>query len=159
VSSRPFRRPGRNAPPGDGESPPALSLIRRRSRGLIRRGAGTRLAPLVVLTAICVAALVVAVLLEQVILAQSAFKLARVRREISSAEATNQDLLLRLTRLQSPRRLERYARDRLGMVAPSNRDYIVADVGRRGREVALEPPSRAAGAETALGLGAGQGPP
>ena len=65
-------------------------------------------------------ALVFGVLLEQVILAQSAFKMARVRREMIRADATNQELLLQMTRLSSPQRIETYARGQLGMTEPGN---------------------------------------
>ncbi|MFN2488224.1 MAG: septum formation initiator family protein [Actinomycetota bacterium] len=134
---------------------PALSLIRRRSRSLIKRGSNTRFAPFAVFAAICVAALVSAVLLEQVILAQSAFKLASVRRDIIAAESRNQGLLLEMTKLQSPARIERFARARLGMVDRTDVEYIVADVGSRdGRSVALLRPSAKlgrAGPAAALG--------
>ena len=131
--------------------------IRRRSRALIQRGPGTRVAPLAVLTTICAIALVFGVLLEQVILAQSAFKLSRVRRDISVAEAEGQRLLLWMTRLSSPRRIERYARERLGMVPASRFDYLVADIGASERRVALVfrrpgPSSTLRGAAEAAGV-------
>jgi cell division protein FtsB len=122
------------------EPQPGLHLIRRRSRGLIKRGRGTRFAPIAVVTAICAAALVFGVLLEQVFLAQSAFKLARIRREMAEAEDRNQALVLRMTKLQSPRRIERFARARLDMVDPGGVEYIVADVGRPDGAVAVRPP-------------------
>jgi hypothetical protein len=148
------------APVGEG-IPPKLRLVRRRSRVLVKRSPGTRLASLALVSAICVGGLVFGVLLEQVILAQSAFKLARIRRQIAAADATNQELLLRMTRLESPRRLERYARTRLGMVGPRRVEYLVADLGRArdGLPFAMpwRRPSRAA---HALGAGAtGPGAP
>ncbi|CAN5614665.1 hypothetical protein BH24ACT26_BH24ACT26_05490 [soil metagenome] len=124
-----------------GSSEPSLRVIRRRSRGLIKRGRNTRLAPFAALAAICAAALIFGVLLEQVILAQSAFKLSRVRRDIVSAEARNQELLLAMTKLQSPGRIQRYARTKLGMVEPSSTEYIVARVGSLDNGVALWRPS------------------
>jgi cell division protein FtsL len=123
-----------------GDATPSLSLVRRRSRGLIRRGAGTRFAPLAVLAAICVAAVVFGVLLEQVILAQSAFKLSRIRRQMIAAEARNEELLLNATRLQSPERIERYARVVLGMVEPTSTEYIVARVGSQDDRLARHRP-------------------
>jgi hypothetical protein len=139
---------GERLPWGGGEPPaePRLRLIRRRSRTLIKRGAKTRLAPFAVCAAICAAALIFGVLLEQVILAQSAFKLSRIRGDIVAAQARNQELLLESTRLADPERLERYARGRLGMVDPAGYEYIVADVGSLGRRVALQEPSRSPGA-------------
>lgn len=120
---------------------PALTLIRRRSRALIQRGAGRRLAPLALAAAIVVAALVVGVLLEQVVLAQSAFRVARIRRRITVAERRNQGLLLAMTRLERPARIKRVARTRLGMVDPTSVDYVVADVGPSDGRVARVAPS------------------
>jgi len=120
-----------------GPARPGLRLIRRRSRALLKRTRGTRFAPVALVSAICAGAVVFGVLLEQVFLAQSAFKLSGVRRQAAAAEARHQELLLRVTKLQSPRRLERFARDRLGMVAPGGVEYIVADVGRPDAAVAV----------------------
>lgn len=126
--------------------------LRRRSRLLIRRGPGTRSAPLVVLAAICVAAVTFGVLLEQVILAQSAFKLARIRRQMAEAEARNDRLLLEVTKLQSPARIERYARTVLGMTEPPQVDYIVAEVPPTDRRVArVAPHTSGAGRGAAAG--------
>lgn len=109
-----------------------LRLVRRkrRSRKLIRRSATRRLAPLAVVGAIAIAATVFAVLLEQVVLAQSAFDLASVRERIGKAEARHEELLLEAARLDSSARIERYARDTIGMIdpEPTNVKYIVADV-------------------------------
>ena len=102
--------------------------VRRRSRPLIRRRPGTRFAPWGIVVAVLAVALVFGVLLERVVLAQSAFKIARLRRSLTAAEAANQDLMLRATALASPRRLERLARERLGMVEPRQVRYVVADV-------------------------------
>jgi cell division protein FtsL len=119
-----------------GSKPVHLRPVRRCSRSLVRRGRVSRYAPLAVLSTICVAAVVFAVLLEQVILAQSAFKLSRIRQEITSAEAENQELLLEITNLQNPGRVERYAREELGMVEPARLEYIVADVRPAGVRLA-----------------------
>ena len=145
------RLPWRGAEPEAARAPAAgerrLTLIRRRSRGLIKRGTNTRLAPFAVLAAICAAAVVVGVLLEQVVLAQSAFKLAEIRRAIASAQARNQELLLETTELASPARIERYARRRLGMVEPAGYEYVVADLGRLTERVARRRPSPPGNAE------------
>jgi cell division protein FtsL len=142
---------------------PRLGLIRRRSRSLIRRRPGTRLAPLGAVVAILVAALVFGVLLEHVVLAQSAFKLARVRRQIALAEDDNQDLLLRVTKLESPTRIERFARERLGMVEPhpADVDYVVADIGARDARVAVfrPAPGASSGGQAAGPGSAAQGTP
>jgi cell division protein FtsL len=120
--------------PGD-----EFSVARRRSRPSVRRNPATRLAPLGALAAVCVAAVVFGVLLEQVILAQSAFKLASIRRQTIAAEARNEALLLEVTKLQSPSRIERYARSALGMVEPARVEYVVAGVGSRAQRVARHP--------------------
>ncbi|MGH2820496.1 MAG: hypothetical protein ACRDJ5_07575, partial [Actinomycetota bacterium] len=106
---------------------PRLEVVKRRSRGLIERRS-TRLAPVATLAVICVAAVVFGVLLEQVILAQSAYRLSAVRKRMMAAEAANQELLLEATKLQSPGRIERYARNELGMVEPQTLQYVAADV-------------------------------
>jgi cell division protein FtsB len=75
-------------------------------------------------------AIVMGVLLEQVVLAQSAFELAKLRKDVVAAEATQEELLLQAARLDSATRIERYARRSLGMVdpAPGSVEYIVANV-------------------------------
>ena len=109
---------------------PGLRLVRRRSRRLIRRGRSTSLAPAVILGSIGVAVIVIAVLLEQVVLAQSAFRLAKVREKVVAAEAEHQELLLEATRLGSPARIEEFATNDLGMIKapPEDAEYIVARV-------------------------------
>ena len=116
---------------------PRLTVVKRRSRRLIKRDGSTRFAPLLVAMTIFVGAVIFAVLLEQVILAQSAFKLASMRTEIATAEAERQELLLEVTKLQSPARVERFARQVLGMVEPATLQYVVADIappGTRGKQ-------------------------
>lgn len=151
---RPYPQPPQpTAPDRPG---PGLRLIRRRSRSLIRRGPQTRMAPLAALAAIFVAVLVFGVLLEQVILAQSAFELAHIRQRTAAAEARNQELLLEMTRLQSPARIEGYARRWLGMVDPTSIEYVVADIGASDRAVAVLRPSTglpAAAGAAAAGTG------
>lgn len=135
---------------------PDLELVRRRSRRLIQRQAPRRFAPVAIVVAILVGTAVFGVLLEQVILAQSAFKMARVRDHLSEAEARHQALLLDVTRLESPARLERVAREELGMIQSSAIGYIAAEVPlRRGLMPATisRPPSQPAppGRTAALG--------
>ena len=144
----------RDAVPGDGTSARRSgrarpAVVRRRSRPTVRRSPGTRLAPLGALAAVCVAAVVFGVLLEQVILAQSAFKLASIRRQTTAAEARNEELLLEVTKLQSPSRIERYARSVLGMVEPARVEYVVAAVRPREQLVARHPAPAAGGGSAA----------
>jgi cell division protein FtsL len=80
------------------------------------------------LVSIGIVAVVIGVLLEQVVLAQSAFKVGRLREEVFEAEARHQELLLEATRLGSPGRIERFARDQLGMVEASRIEYVEAKV-------------------------------
>ncbi len=154
-------RPSQLRAPRTRTRTPGLRLVRRRSRKLIRRGFSTKVAPLAIVASLGVAAVVVVVLLEQVVLAQSAFELAEIRAQIVEAEAENQELLLEATRLGSPGRIEQYATQELGMVkpAPDEVDYVVADVkglgdesfvARAGRVGTMRPPL-VPGAGTALG--------
>lgn len=159
-------RPSQLRAPRTRAKNPGLRLVRRRSRKLIRRGFSTKLAPTAIIAAIGVAAVVIGVLLEQVVLAQSAFKLAKVRQEVIAAEAEHQELLLEATKLGSPGRIERYAIEELGMVkpAPAQVDYVVADiksldddsfVARARRARTLQPTSGATSGEgvgTAIGV-------
>jgi hypothetical protein len=79
-----------------------------------------------------VGAVIFGVLLEQVVLAQSAFKLSQINEQLEAAEAKHEELLLNAAMLEAPGRIERYARTRLGMVDPPHVEYIVANVPRRG---------------------------
>jgi cell division protein FtsL len=92
--------------------------------------AGTRVRRRVTMVAVvvCVVTIVFGVLLERVILAQSAFKLAQFRDQLVAAEERHEELLLEASRLASPDRIEHYARSALGMVDASIVEYIVADV-------------------------------
>ena len=111
-----------------------LTVVRRKSRRLIKRTAATRVAPIAIIAAIGVAAIIAMVLLMQVILAQSAFHLSDLRDDIQKSEARHEELVLEAARLDSSGRIERYARETLGMVDPdpASVQYIVANVGRRG---------------------------
>lgn len=108
-----------------------VRLVRRRSRKLIKRTSPRRVAPLVIVALILSGAIVSGVLLEQVVSAQTAFKLARLTAATQKAQAKNGKLLLRASRLGSPQRIERYARTRLGMVDPTDVQYIVANLRPR----------------------------
>lgn len=123
-----------------------LKVVRRGSRKLIKRARSRRLASLAILGGIVAIAVVFGVLLEQVVLAQSAFKLTRVRERLAEAEENHQELLLQAAKLESSDRIERFARDELGMVdpAPGDVQYLSADIvpGAR-RSVANTAPRRA----------------
>jgi cell division protein FtsL len=110
-----------------------LRVVRRASRKLIVRSKPRRLAPVVIFGAIAVLGIVFTILLEQVVLAQSAFKLARIRERLVTAEARHHELLVDASMLESSDRIEWVARNRLNMVdpAPENVHYIVADVSPR----------------------------
>jgi cell division protein FtsB len=107
---------------------PGLRVIRRRSRSLIKRGDARRIAPLYIGAAIVAAAIIAGVLLIQVVLAQSAFQLSTINKKLASAEAQQEQLLAEMAQLESPGRIEHYARDVLGMVDPLQVEYIVARV-------------------------------
>lgn len=113
---------------------PQLEVVRRRkNRGLIKRTGARRLAPFTILATIAIAAIIAGVLLEQVVLAQSAFKLTNIREQLAKAEEDREVLMLEAAKLDSAARIERYARDNLGMVdpAPHNVRYIVANIPNR----------------------------
>ncbi|MDQ4095494.1 MAG: cell division protein FtsL [Actinomycetota bacterium] len=150
-------RPSQLRAPRTRAKNPGLRLVRRRSRKLIRRGMSTRLAPTAIVATIGVIAVVIAVLLMQVVLAQSAFKLSKVRQEVVEAEAEHQELLLEATRLGSPGRIEKYAMEELGMVKPkpSDVDYIVADVKGLGDDSLLARARRAETLRPVSGAGVG----
>ena len=115
----------------EGASPglsPGLEVVRRRSKGLIRRSPARRLAPAAILGAIGVVAVIFAILLEQVVLAQSAFELSRLRSELATVQARHERAMFEASRLESPERIERYAREELGMVEPPFSEYVTADV-------------------------------
>jgi cell division protein FtsB len=120
-------------------------MVRSRSRRTVH---------VVIVSSIAVFAVVVGVLLEQVVLAQSAFKLARVRERLVAQEQRHQDLLLEATRLEGSDRIERYARDVLGMVEskPQSTNYLVADVHVRDP---LRSPARGKSRQLAVGQAAG----
>ncbi len=107
---------------------PGLEVVRRRSKGLIRRSPARRLAPAAILGAIGVVAVIFAILLEQVILAQSAFELSRLRSNIATVQARHERAMFEASRLESPERIERYARDELGMIEPPLSEYVIVDV-------------------------------
>ncbi len=134
---------------------------RRKGKGLIKRTGTRRVSPLTILGGIAIAAVIAAILLEQVVLAQSAFKLTKIRNELTQAEENREVLMLEAAKLDSAARIERYARETLGMIdpEPQNVRYIVADIRSRrddGLSVAGEPyraPRRAAATAAALGVG------
>ena len=105
-----------------------LRVVRRRGRTLIKRSGSRKTAPLVIAGVIAVVAIVAGVLLEQVVLAQSAYKLQAINKRLSAAETLQEELLADMALLESPGRIERYARVNLGMVAPTNVEYIVAKI-------------------------------
>jgi cell division protein FtsB len=105
-----------------------LRVIRRRGRSLIKRSGSRRTAPLVIVGCISVVAIIAGVLLTQVVLAQSAFKLQEINKRLAVSEERKEELLAEKALLESPGRIERYARTTLGMVPPTNIEYIVAEV-------------------------------
>lgn len=101
---------------------------RRKKRGLLKRSGARRAMPGYIVVMVVVLAIVAGVLLEQVMLAQSAFRLSDINRSLSAAEARQEELLAELAELESPGRIERYARTQLGMTDPVAVEYIVANV-------------------------------
>ena len=135
----------------------ALQVVRKNKRGLIKRGTGSRIAPVLVVGAILLVATVFTVLLEQVLLAQTGFKMAQLRDRMVAEEAEHAELMLQAAKLGSSERIERYAIEHLGMVYPAKIEYIVADVrsapapnrDRASRRVLLGTEGMAAGSTQA----------
>ncbi|MBA2272592.1 MAG: cell division protein FtsL [Actinobacteria bacterium] len=121
-------RAERRTEPAKPRLAPGLEVVRRRSKGLIRRSPVRRLAPAAILGAIGVVAVIFAILLEQVILAQSAFELSRLRSDLATVQARHERAMFEASQLESPERIERYARDELGMIEPPLSEYVIADV-------------------------------
>lgn len=143
---------------------PDLKVVtRRRSKRLIKRAGARKLAPLTVLAVIAIGGIIAGVLLEQVVLAQSAFKLTEIRRELTAAEENREVLMLEAAKLDSAARIERYARENLGMVdpMPENIRYIVADIRsgtRTGEMVATSDRLKTPGAAGKAALGMADAP-
>jgi cell division protein FtsL len=114
-----------------GEARAGLRVIRRKKLKLIERVGVSRMIPYIIGGAIALAAVVFAVLLAQVILAQSAFKLAELRKDLVAAETQHEELLLQAAKMESPDRIESIARNQLGMIDPNSVEYIVADVSTK----------------------------
>lgn len=60
----------------------------------------------------------------QVFLVQTQFKLDEVNRKVAAEEERAQDLGLRAAELEAPERIVRDARDRLGMISPGEPAYL-----------------------------------
>jgi cell division protein FtsL len=92
-----------------------------------------RVAPLAVIAVVSVLGIVFGVLLERVMLAQSAFELTRLMRRVEAADEHRSKLTFEVARRENPGRIEEYAREQLGMVDPdpATIEYIVADVATR----------------------------
>lgn len=108
--------------------PSELRVVRRRGRSLIKRSGARKSAPLTIIGVIAVVAIIAGVLITQVVLAQSAYTLQEINKKLTQAEAHQEELLAEMALLESPGRIERYARTNLGMVPPTTIEYIVADV-------------------------------
>jgi cell division protein FtsL len=95
-----------------------------------------RIAPLAVVAVLCVLGIVFGVLLERVMLAQSAFELTRLMKRVEAADERRSELTFEVARRENPGRIEDYARTQLGMVDPdpTTMQYIVADVAPRRRD-------------------------
>ena len=92
-----------------------------------------RVSPLVVLAIVCVLGTVALVLVERVMLAQSAFELTRLMERVEAADERRSELAFEVARRENPGRIEHYARTQLGMVDPdpTKIEYIVANVSPR----------------------------
>ena len=105
---------------------PELRVVSRRSRK--SKPEARRSISVLIGGGLIAVAIVAGILLEQVVLVQSAFSLSDLRNELEEAEARHEILLLEAAQLDSSARIERYARENLGMVNPQGVQYIVADI-------------------------------
>ena len=105
-----------------------LRVVRRSSRSLIKRSGSRKTAPIAIVGTIALVAVIAGVLITQVVLAQSAYKLQEINKKLAQAETHQEELLAEMALLESPGRIERYARTNLGMVEPTSIEYIVAKV-------------------------------
>lgn len=133
---------------------PSLSVVRRNKKGLIKRGSSRRVAPALVLLGILIAATIGTILLEQVVLAQSAFKLAGMREELEVAEEQHSQLLLEAAKLGSSERIKRVAMNELGMKYPDDAGYIVANVKSGWTNQLAQSPTNAAARAAAASISA-----
>lgn len=108
----------------------ALRVVGDKGRALKRR---RRVSPLAIVAVACVLGTVALVLLERVMLAQSAFELTRLMERVEAADERRSELTFEVARRENPGRIENYARVQLGMVDPdpATIQYIVADVAPR----------------------------
>ncbi len=111
---------------------------------------------------ILVVAAIFGILLEQVLMSQSAFKLGKIRERMIAAQSRHEDLIFQVSQLESDARIESYARTELGMVDadPARTEFIVADIkyrlGNRLARSGGDNPSRLRpGQGTGLGLRSG----
>lgn len=120
-----------------------------------------RVSPLVVLAVVCVLGTVALVLVERVMLAQSAFELTRLMERVEAADERRSELAFDVARRENPGRIEHYARTRLGMVDPdpTKIEYIVADVAPRRSAGGGSLHARVAGAGSASAAGAWEDAP
>ena len=108
---------------------PQLKVVKK-PRKPTKKNAEKRGVSGIIVGAVLAGGIVAAILLEQVVLAQSAFHLSDLRNRLEAAEEKHEVLLMEAARLDSPSRIERYARETLGMVdpGPEGVQYIVADI-------------------------------
>lgn len=151
-------RPARSRTKAGAGSRPPLSVVRRKNRRLIKRGESRRAAPMAIVGGLLVAAVVFGVLLEQVVLAQSAFQLQSLRERVAEAGAEHEELVLEAATLESEGRIERFARTELGMVEPAEVRYIVADVRTKAPGVFARSTDRARSASVPASAAGAVGP-
>jgi cell division protein FtsL len=127
-----------------------LKVVRRKKKGLIRRSASSKSAPIFVAGVVLVIATISVVLFEQVMLAQTAFKVQQMRQQMVKAEARHAELVLQAARLGSSARIEKVAIHELGMTHPEEIQYVVANIRTgdprlaKGDPQPVLPPSHAA---------------
>lgn len=122
MSAQTARRPAKRTPVRE-----RLAVVERES------SSKRRLPWLVIISIVCVFAVIFGVLLARVVLVKSSFKLQELQDTLTQEEELHEELLLEAAKMESPARIERVARS-LGMVDPVTVNYIVASVPRRNGE-------------------------
>ena len=109
----------------------ALRVVGDKSAAVLRPR--RRISPLVVVAVLCVLGTIALVLVERVMLAQSAFEMTSLMKQVEAADERRSELTFEVARRENPGRIEHYARTELGMVDPdpATIQYIVADVAPR----------------------------
>lgn len=153
--SRPSRRADRAATPKPPSGTPDGGARAKAAAARRPRPAAQPRTPFVVLIVSLLAGALVSLLLLNTVLAQDAFELTRLQRNVTLLEQQRQALESEIAREESPQRLREKA-ENLGMTQPEQVGFIDSDGRRVGGGAVVRPvphtAAAAAGAAAALGV-------